>query len=994
MRGRSVLSLSVLALTGVLVISASASAQQTSSIAGVARDASGAVIPGVTVEAGSTALIERVRTAVTDEQGRYNIVDLRPGTYTVTFTLPGFTTFRRDGITLTAGFTATINGELQVGGLAETVTVTGEASLVDTTNVRQQMLLSSDLLEALPTGTKSQNTLVALTAGFSGISDVAGVYSTQVGGTLATFHGKSGTKVQFDGMSVQHSSGNTGYMINAATVQEMTMQTSGISAESTADGAVVNMIPREGGNTFSGSIFGLYTNNRLQSNNLTQKLRDRGLTTTNSNLRIYDATATLGGPIKKDKLWFFTAHREWGNAHQVAGLYWNKTQGTPFYTPDLDRPADRYQWYESHAFRVTWQASQKNKFNFFSDFQDACICRSSSAIGTAPESAFAYHFRGLRAQGLHQVTWNAPITNRLLLEAGYSATRTSFPNDMAPGVTRDHVSITEQSIGLVYNARPSYNDRQDVPRYTQRFSISYVTGSHVIKAGFQNEQGRSSTTTRVNRDVNYAFNNGQPVQITQYATPYAQEARTNADLGIFAQDQWRIQRLTLNYGARFDYFNGSVPAQSIPAPPSGWVPARDFAPVTRVPEWTDLSPRLGAAYDLRGDGRTALKVSLGKYVAKTGTSIASANDPVQTSVNSVTRTWTDSNRNYVPDCDLANRALNLECGAMSNQSFGGLRVTTRYADDVLRGFNVRDHNWDFSTEVQHQLWPSVSVTGGYYRNWYGNFRVTDNLAISPEDFTPYCITAPRDAYLPGGGSYEVCGLYDISLSKFGQVNNLVTRASKFGKQTLVNDFFNVSLNARFPSGVLFFGGVDAGRTVSDTCFVVDSPQQLLNCHIVAPFKRQAQIKLNGSYPLRGGFVVSGVFQNLPGPAVDLGYAASNAEIAPSLKRNLAACGTRTPCNATARVPMTTPGTLYEGRTTRLDVRLTKIVRITERTRVQLNLDLYNALNASSILSLVSGGALNAGSGVNLPGVFYGPTWRKPTEILEGRILQFSSQLSF
>ena len=233
MQRRSVLSLSVLVLTGMLLISASVWAQQASGIAGVARDASGAVIPGVTVEASSPALIEKARMAVTDEQGRFNIVDLRPGTYTVTFTLPGFTTFKRDGITLTAGFTATVNGAMEVGGLEQTVTVTGEAPLVDTANVREQKVVSSELLEVLPTSTKNQNTLVALTPGLTGVSDVAGVYSTQVGGTGATFHGKSGTKVQVDGMGVQHSGGNTGYMINAATVQEMTMQTSGISAEST-----------------------------------------------------------------------------------------------------------------------------------------------------------------------------------------------------------------------------------------------------------------------------------------------------------------------------------------------------------------------------------------------------------------------------------------------------------------------------------------------------------------------------------------------------------------------------------------------------------------------------------------------------------------------------------------------------------------------------------------------------------------------------------------
>ena len=320
-----------------LFLSHPALAQQTSSIAGVVRDASGGVLPGVTVEAASPALIEKVRAATTDGEGRYNIVDLRPGTYAVTFALPGFNTFRRDGITLTGGFTATVNADLQVGTLEQTITVTGEAPLVDTQNVRQQTVLSNEMLEALPTSMKGQNTVITLTLGLTGVADVSGNYTTQVGGT---FHGKAGTKVQVDGMSIQNlqGNGNTGYQINAGTIEEMTVQTSGISAESNADGIVINMIPREGGNLFSGTVSGLYTNDRLGSDNLTDELRSRGLTTVSKILKIYDAQVTVGGPIKRDRLWFFTSQREWGSRNQDAGTFWNKTQGTPFYTPDLLAP--------------------------------------------------------------------------------------------------------------------------------------------------------------------------------------------------------------------------------------------------------------------------------------------------------------------------------------------------------------------------------------------------------------------------------------------------------------------------------------------------------------------------------------------------------------------------------------------------------------------------------------------------------------------------------
>src|SRR6185503_16196666 len=401
--------------TGLIVLACmallpcSALAQQTSAIAGVVRDTSGGVLPGVTVEAASPVLIEKVRTVVTDDQGRYNIVDLRPGVYSVTFTLPGFNTLVRDGVQLTSGFTAAVSVELPVGALQETVTVSGETPLADTQNVRRQTLLTRDLLDTLPTSTKNWATIVEVTPGFSGsFADVAGQLNQNVGDA---YHGKTGTKRQFDGMSIDHASGNVGYLVNSAMVEEISLQSSGISAESNADGSVVNMIPKEGSNSFSGTLSGLYTSDRFESSNLNDDLRSRGLTTISKILKIYDTGVTLGGPIRKDKLWFFASFREWGNQHLMAGNFWNKTQGSPIYTPDLSRPGDRAQWYESKAARITWQAAQKHKFNFFADVADDCLCRAIGALGSAPEAGIAFHFR---PAGLYQADWSAPLTPKLL----------------------------------------------------------------------------------------------------------------------------------------------------------------------------------------------------------------------------------------------------------------------------------------------------------------------------------------------------------------------------------------------------------------------------------------------------------------------------------------------------------------------------------------------------------------------------------------------------
>jgi hypothetical protein len=229
--------------------------------------------------------------------------------------------------------------------------------------------------------------------------------------------------------------------------------------------------------------------------------------------------------------------------------------------------------------------------------------------------------------------------------------------------------------------------------------------------------------------------------------------------------------------------------------------------------------------------------------------------------------------------------------------------------------------------------------------------------------------------LPGGGGYQVCGLYDVSPSKFGLAQNLVTRASQFGKPTQVSDFFSITFNTRLGSRAQFGGGVDTGRTVADNCFVVDSPQQLLNCHVVTPFKAQTQVKVFGSYPLPGAFVVSGTFQNIPGIPIAANYAATNAQIAPSLGRDLAA-GVR----GTATVPLIAPQRLFEDRRMQLDLRVSKLVKIGSKIRLQANFDVYNALNASTIL------------GINP--TYGSAAWRRPTAILDARLIEFGGQLTF
>ena len=1002
----------VFLLVCALLIGRSAAAQLSpAGIAGAVHDTSGAVLPGVTVEAASPALIEKVRTVVTDDQGRYNIVDLRPGTYTVTFTLPGFNVFRRDGVELSSGFTATINAEMPVGSLEETITVTAGAPLVDTANVRQQTLMTAEALKTLPMGQASVVGLAALTPGLVAPPDVGGTQGTFYGqsGNSIGFHGKVGNaRVQYDGMRIQNmsSGGSPGYAFNSETVEEMSVETGGMSAESSSTGVSMNLIPKEGGNAYRFGGLVRYTNSHFQSSNLTDDLRARGVTSEQQVNFLYDYGLTVGGPIRKDKLWFFASVRRWGSENQVPGVFYNKTQGTMFYTPDPDRPSAQSEWNQSNAVRLTWQLTPKNKLNIFTDITHNCVCIRLSS--SAPESVALWHNF---PEGIAQVSWSSPRTNRLLLEAGAAAVIHSWPNYLQPEVSPDDISINDTGLGFTYNAPTTYGGHRWGNRFPVRASLSYVTGSHAFKFGMSNESAikDEGSTSSGNQFISYTFNNGVPTRITQYAYPYPDSepervdlgTRIDApfrtvvhamwDLGAYAQDQWTIKRLTLNYGVRYDYYDVNIPAISLG--PGRFVGARQLPAIEHAPRWRDWSPRFGASYDLFGTGQTALKVSIGRYLELTSGTFSSNIAPVTTSVTSANRSWTDTNRNFVPECDLTNFAANGECQAIDNQNFGKSNPSaTRYADDVV--LEGRAYTWDINTEVQRQLGPGLSVTGGYYHNWDGNYRVTDNAAVADADYSPYCITAPSDSRLPGGGGYQVCGLYDINPDKFGLVSNVVTQASNFGHYARTADFFSASINTRFGEGIRLAGGIDTGRTDNDVCFNVDSPGAIAanlpgasatpvphtgttidgrpTCRAVTPFGANTQLKLNGSYPLPMDIFVSAALQNLPGTAYLATYAVPTAQVVGSLGRNLSG-GTRT-----VNVPLISPQTAYENRRTQLDLRISKIIPA-GRTRLQANLDIFNILNANSVLEVNN---------------TFGPQWRQPSRILDPRMVQLSARVEF
>ena len=988
--------LGLLTLVCAFLVAPAAWAQQAGGIAGQVTDTTGGALPGVTVEVNSPVLIGGTQVVFTDGEGRYNAINLSIGAYAVTFTLPGFATVVRDGIDIGAGFTANISVELSVGAVEETVTVTGAAPVVDVQTVRQQRTIPSDELQTLPSGNFGLQTLANVTPGFASEargSDVGGTVDTWAAqGAYTFYHGKMGTRASFNGFRNQYFVGGAtgvGYVTNQDTIAELQLEISGMGAESGSGSTSLNAIPKEGSNTFTFSANGKFSNGAMQGDNLNDELAAFGLTTSKVD-NIYRAAGTIGGPIMQNRLWFFGAIGRWGKRVLVPGAFFNALQGqsplgdggTLFHEFDRSRPAADFDWYRTHSIRLTYQATERHRFGFFGDIQKDCRCTTGFEGANAIEERRGWDNW---PSGAAQLTWTYPVTSRMLFEAGTGWQTYNWVNTTQPGVTDADHSITELSTNFRYGAPlVTVAPIARTGRGGQFFNMSYVTGSHNFKVGLTTEQGFSDLSFDINHpdDTSYFFLNERPALIFFFAQPLFQQERMNLELGAFAQDAWTLNRLTLNLGIRLDHTTYGYPASTLEA--GRYVPARSVVEGKGIPKWTDINPRVGASYDVFGTGRTAVKVSLGRFNALSQGTVTRESHPFNTSINSAFRTWSDANGDFIPDCDLQDFTPNGECGTISNSNFGQFQPGSILFDDSVTKDN-RQYLWDFLAEVQHELFTGFSVSAGYNRNWTKNFAVADNLLVTPDDYDEFCITVPNDPNLPNAGQ-EQCGYYDLNPAKFGQEHLNWTNSTE---QERYWDGLTLSLDGRFPNGASLAGGVDIGNQVQDFCYTIDAPGQ--NRELVStlssdlavqssPFCRISRsgsdltdFRLRGSYPLPAGFTASAIYKNLPGAPTDADMTVTSADVRFMNPDRVGLSGA-----GTAVVALHARSTVFTERYTQVDLRLTRTF-IMPGARLDTSLDLYNALNSSSIGQIQER---------------FGPKFRTPIRVLAPRLVQVYANLSF
>jgi hypothetical protein len=956
---RLVLSAAIVCVA-VFMFSREASAQ--ASIAGVVKDGTGAVLPGVTVEASSPALIEKTRSVVTDNAGQYRIVDLSPGTYQVTFTLAGFKVVRRADIVLQGNFAATINGDLAVGSLEESVTVTGATPTVDVINNTTQFVVNRDILDSIPTPIRNTPARALLLPGTVVTPFVLGQYNMSV-------HGSSTADmvIAIDGLRVNNLCGSgqySGFYMNDASIQEVTFTTGAESAEMQNGGLRINSTPKDGGNRFSGTFFAYGAGSGLQADNRSDAVKAAGIPQPGI-AYTWQVNPSFGGPIKRDKLWFYFTYKYEDNKTYVASSAF----------ADGSKAFRQSQGNYSAVTRLTWQVSQRDKIRLYVDRQ--FNGEDYNGFNTLPTSSPEASTDAFGLGWVPQIKWTQTTTNKLLLEAGISYYTQGYEQSCRDSVGPRDLPRLEQTTGRLtvscgYTIPPYESWTKS---YSSAASASYITGSHVFKAGATMGWGTNNRTFDVNGQINtLVFNNGLlglppsatapipcvalpcPLAVAVTNGPASATQKVNKDLGFFVQDTWTIDKLTLNLGGRFDQFNASVPAQSSAA--STWIQARSFAEIKDVPNWNDWSVRAAAAYDVFGNGKTAIKVNASKYIASAAAGYAAIFNGMTYSTQ--TRAWIDLDSNK----SLFDAAGNLQTGEVfgGTTNFGG--ITSRPDPELKRGYN-----WEYNATVQHQLIDRLSVTAGFYRRQFYNLDVTDNTNLAVTDWSPFTITAPADTRLPGAA--QVITMYTLNANKVGVATDNLRTFSDINR-TIYNGV-EVSANARF-NKLLMFGGITTDRRASTTCDERDNPNSARFCDATPPFR--TTFKMSAAYQLPWEFQLSGSFLAQPGASIAANYTVTAAIAGRAIVGTTAGGNTIT-------VNLLEPNTVFLEYQKKLDLRLGRTFRFGTK-RIQGFADVFNVLNAGTVTRINE--TFGAVAATNV--------WRTPTAIMEARYVRFGVQMSF
>jgi hypothetical protein len=840
-------------ILAVLLLPASVFAQ--ASLTGTVRDASGGVLPGVTVEASSPALIEKVRTAVTDDSGQYRIIDLRAGTYTLSFSLPGFSPVRRENVTLAGSQTLTIPVEMRVGAIQETVTVTGETPVVDVQSARREVVIDRDMVQSIP-ASRAAGALLNATPGLT--VDNNGIALSP---TMTFFSANGGAnnegRMAVNGMTVgaARSGGVSSYVYDAVGVEEVAIRVGGGLGETDTGGPIMNIVPRSGGNTFSGTAFTSIAGDWSRGNNLTPELMAPpiGLTETPGIIQAHDASFSLGGPDREGPTLVLRAvpqsrhadrgrrdHGECQRRKRVAlGLDVEPGECTPGAGPHdgdgtvcraggpqpLQRQLRVSEALRGHAVDPRCPGVPQPRRGLgrprYHDtiaggdwHRGARVFRvavppHADAVDDAVEQQVVARCQydvlplqpGIRvpaARRHHEPDSGHGTVDRARVHQCESGVATSWLHGGKRATLRwapaaNYVYRALEQWGYAEGATNSYN-----------VGSSYVTGAHNIRVGYQQYWLRQlDETIAQENQLAYRFNQGVPNRVT-YRLPTRSNNTITQLHGIFAQDQYTRGRLTLSGALRWDRASSYAPVEGNGVSETSFL---NPAPITfektpGVDAYNDISPRAGIGYDVFGNGKTAVKLRWGKYLG------FASNDPPFTSTNkgatlvaTVNRNWTDNDGDKVVDCDLLNNAAQGPatgqvdtCAVVigNDANFGRPGAATQVDPKLLEGWGVRTHDYQTEVTLQQEILPRVSAEVGYIHRTFHGFFVTNDINRNPQtDWVSYTLTVPNDPRLPGGGGYPVTTFVANTTTA---AQNFLTPESTYGEGGKERDSFYDGVN--------------------------------------------------------------------------------------------------------------------------------------------------------------------------------------------------------
>jgi hypothetical protein len=1040
-------------LSALAFLPSIASAQ--SSIVGQAKDSSGAVMVGVTVQAASDALIEKQRTVTTDGQGRYAVVDVRPGTYVITFTMQGFAPVKQS-IEVPANTTVTIDGALKPGSVGETVNVEAAVATVDTQEVAHPAVLTRQDMDNVPTARNMQS-VGALTAGAHlNAPDPGGLQQVQQ--TYLTAHGNytNSDTYLLDGMLVNTMQNDRTIQtyIDNGIIEEITYQTSNVTAENEAGGVFVNMVPKDGGNQLHVDLFLGYVPSAFVGTNVTAAEIAAGVAGQSKVTEIQDFNGSLAGPVIKDKLWFVVIGRK-----QLTNL---QSPGS-FYVNG--KPGIEYDHIWTGTARLTWQISPKNKLSamWMRDWKfihDAIVTGQGGGNDVNPD--ISSNYRRPVMYYILQTRWTGTLTPKLILQAGLTLDKLDYTVLNQPGVfvgdtTAAGIGAATEvdSVAGTQAVAGSGNVYQTFDSYWYNVAGQYVTGSHQIKFGYQDSFGPAYVNEEYNGDAIYNYHNGVPFNITVEDTPTYTKPYLDHDLGLYVTDTWTYKRLSVTPGLRWEYLANHINPESAPA--GRFVPARSFgrvdcSTVKGMGCFKDWAPRFGAVYDVFGNHKTAAKFGVGKYdipivqsemnnfnfMFLTSESVTWVNAPTtacQVTPGLALNTMTTGNPACIP---LGSGFGTGNIGPNPNPSFGiqqNISMDPNYH---------REYDWQFSAGIQQEVWKGVTLNVNWNRRLEYQEEYVLNAAVPASAWTPQTITNPLNG--------TPITVFNLNPQYVGLTPALhETNAPRSLANNIYNGF-ETSVSSRLPHRITAYFGWSLDNEWDRSCEMnangneLNDPNSLRYCDmsgssgLVGPNGVNVQslgtltgvpyrneFKLSGNIPVKYGFEVgfnifnapvnSNMTYNTTTNVTNTAYNAFTADVQgfkglgwtiSSTTKYPTDCNCATPgqlvdpglAQGSEFIPLIAPGSQLTPRYNEDDITIRRLFHIKEKYTVAAEATIFNLFNQSIVQTASE--TLGSSAKIYMTGAQCSAVGNpagcgvggQPTTIENPRMLRLSLQLKF